>query len=73
MVSNSNNTLPSEADVLICGAGPSGLTAALSILHYSPETKFVIVDALEKGQNASRAIVIHARTMEVRLKLYPLK
>jgi 2-polyprenyl-6-methoxyphenol hydroxylase-like FAD-dependent oxidoreductase len=63
-----NSDLPSTTDVLIVGAGPTGLAAALSLLHHSPPSRRItIIDALPKGQNDSRALVIHSRTMEVPL------
>ena len=73
---------PSEqVDVLIVGAGPTGLSAALSLHHFSHRTqnnssnastsqrgpKILLVDALSHGQNESRALIIHARTLEVGL------
>ncbi|KAG6333152.1 hypothetical protein ID866_5934 [Astraeus odoratus] len=58
--------LPQSTYVLIVGAGPTGLVAALSLVHYG-FNDFVIVDALEKGENLSRAIVVHAATLEVAL------
>jgi 2-polyprenyl-6-methoxyphenol hydroxylase-like FAD-dependent oxidoreductase len=50
-------------DVVIVGAGPSGLAlgADLKRLGISP----LILDRLEAGANTSRAVVIHARTLEV--------
>ena len=57
--------LPATTDILIVGAGPSGLSAALSLLHHTPQSKVTLVDALVHGQNASRANVIHPRTIEV--------
>jgi 2-polyprenyl-6-methoxyphenol hydroxylase-like FAD-dependent oxidoreductase len=58
-------SIPSSTTVLIVGAGPSGLAAALSLLHRGFKD-FVIVDAVEQGENTSRALVIHAATLEVR-------
>ncbi|CCL99135.1 uncharacterized protein FIBRA_01150 [Fibroporia radiculosa] len=55
--------LPQSADVLIVGAGPTGLTCALSLLNQGC-SNIVIVDRLQQGINASRAIVIHAATLE---------
>ena len=57
--------LPATTDILIVGAGPSGLSAALSLLNHTPQSKIAVVDALAHGQNASRAMVIHSRTLEV--------
>ncbi|KAG9316019.1 hypothetical protein JVU11DRAFT_3680 [Chiua virens] len=56
-------SLPDRTTVLIVGAGPTGLAAALSLLHHGFHD-FIIVDALSHGENISRAVVIHAATME---------
>jgi thioredoxin reductase len=76
-----------EVDVLIVGAGPAGLSTALSLYHYthlrsdasttsegtnvkresSPKPKILLVDALPQGQNESRALAVHARTLEVHI------
>ena len=61
-------SLPDRTTVLIVGAGPAGLAAALSLLHHGFHD-FVIVDAIAQGMNSSRAIVIHPATLEVRLSL----
>ena len=58
-------SLPESTTVLIVGAGPAGLTAALSLAHHACRD-FVIVDAVVEGQNTSRAITMHAATVEVR-------
>ena len=50
-------------DIIIIGAGPSGLIAALTLLQEGQ--KVAIYDALPKGQNGSRAAAIHAHTLEV--------
>lgn len=68
-------------DVLIIGAGPAGLSTALSVYHYthlSPLTtpghctkpKILLMDSLLQGQNKSRALGFHSRTLEV--SYYPL-
>jgi 2-polyprenyl-6-methoxyphenol hydroxylase-like FAD-dependent oxidoreductase len=57
-------SLPESTAVLIVGAGPAGLAAALSLIHHGCRD-FVIVDAALEGRNTSRAIVIHAATIEV--------
>ncbi|MDO3639130.1 FAD-dependent oxidoreductase [Mycolicibacterium arseniciresistens] len=53
-----NNT-----DVLIVGAGPSGLTLAASLLRRGVRT--TIVDRQAAGANTSRAAAVNARTLEV--------
>lgn len=52
-----------QTDVLIVGAGPSGLTlaATLAARGLTP----TIIDRQAAGANTSRAAVIHARTLEV--------
>jgi 2-polyprenyl-6-methoxyphenol hydroxylase-like FAD-dependent oxidoreductase len=52
-----------DADVLIIGAGPTGLALATTLHRAGVST--LIVDKLETGQNTSRAAVIHAHTLEV--------
>ncbi|MGE3489870.1 MAG: FAD-dependent oxidoreductase [Vicinamibacterales bacterium] len=52
-----------ETDILIVGAGPTGLALA-TVLRQSGITP-VIVDRLSTGQSTSRAAVIHAHTLEV--------
>jgi 2-polyprenyl-6-methoxyphenol hydroxylase-like FAD-dependent oxidoreductase len=56
-------SMPNSTNVLIVGAGPSGLVAALSLLHHGYKD-FVVVDAVEQGENTSRALVVHAATLE---------
>jgi len=50
-------------DVLIVGAGPTGLALATTLSRSG--INHVIVDKLATGQNTSRAAVIHAHTLEV--------
>lgn len=57
------NQLPATTDVLIVGAGPTGLT--LASLLAAEGVSFVLVDRLTEGANTSRAAVVHARTLEV--------
>jgi 2-polyprenyl-6-methoxyphenol hydroxylase-like FAD-dependent oxidoreductase len=52
-----------DADVLIAGAGPTGLTLALALRRAGLSA--IVIDQLESGQNTSRAAVIHAHTLEV--------
>lgn len=64
-------SLPDSTTVLIVGAGPTGLATALSLLHYG-FLDFVIVDAVQQGENTSRALVIQAATLEVTPPLCPV-
>jgi glycine/D-amino acid oxidase-like deaminating enzyme len=57
-------SLPSHTDILIVGAGPSGLAAALS-LHKHGCTDITIVDSAVAGESTSRALAVHAATLEV--------
>ncbi|HEX7823720.1 MAG TPA: FAD-dependent oxidoreductase, partial [Mycobacterium sp.] len=52
-----------DTDVLIVGAGPTGLTLAASLLANG--IKATIVDRQAEGANTSRAGAINARTLEV--------
>lgn len=55
--------VPQETDVLIVGAGPTGLALAVTLQQAGLQP--VIIDRLAAGQNTSRAAVIHAHTLEV--------
>jgi 2-polyprenyl-6-methoxyphenol hydroxylase-like FAD-dependent oxidoreductase len=55
--------LPDRTDVVIVGAGPTGLTLACALAARGLE--FVVLDRAASGANTSRAAVIHARTLEV--------
>ncbi|MEW9555502.1 FAD-dependent oxidoreductase [Nonomuraea sp. NPDC050783] len=52
-----------SADVLIVGAGPVGLTAAIVLKQLGHDV--TIVDAQAEGANTSRAAVVHAHTVEL--------
>lgn len=54
---------PTETDVLIVGAGPTGLALAISLRQAGLAP--LVVDRLPAGLNASRAAVIHAHTLDV--------
>jgi 2-polyprenyl-6-methoxyphenol hydroxylase-like FAD-dependent oxidoreductase len=57
-------TLPKSAtDVLIVGAGPSGLALAAELKRQNIDC--LIIDRHSTGANTSRACVVHARTLEV--------
>lgn len=55
--------LPERTEVAIVGAGPTGLTLAVTLA--SAGIDFVLLDQLAEGANTSRAAVVHARTLEV--------
>jgi 2-polyprenyl-6-methoxyphenol hydroxylase-like FAD-dependent oxidoreductase len=57
--------LPERTSVLIVGAGPAGLATAASLFHHGCKD-IVIVDAIERTPDTSRAMAIHAATLEVR-------
>ncbi|MER7506468.1 FAD-dependent oxidoreductase [Nonomuraea pusilla] len=50
-------------DVLVIGAGPVGLTAAIVLTQRGH--RVTIVDAQAEGANTSRAAVVHPRTLEL--------
>jgi 2-polyprenyl-6-methoxyphenol hydroxylase-like FAD-dependent oxidoreductase len=52
-----------DTDVLVVGAGPTGLTLAASLLRRG--TDVIVVDQLTAGANTSRAVAVNARTLEV--------
>jgi 2-polyprenyl-6-methoxyphenol hydroxylase-like FAD-dependent oxidoreductase len=52
-----------DTDVLVVGAGPSGLTLAASLVKRGVATN--VVDRQAAGANTSRAAVVNARTLEV--------
>lgn len=54
--------LPTVTDVLIIGAGPTGLALAVSLAQAG--VNHVIIDKLDAGLNTSRAAVVHAHTLE---------
>jgi len=58
---------PQFTDVLIVGAGPTGLALAVALQQAGVD--HVLVDKLPSGQNTSRAAVIHAHTLETMEKL----
>ena len=50
-------------DVLVVGAGPTGLAAACTLRQAGVDVR--VVDRAAAGANTSRAAVVHARTLEV--------
>ncbi|MBD2774830.1 FAD-dependent monooxygenase [Iningainema tapete] len=52
-----------KTDVIIVGAGPTGLTLAVQLIRYGID--FVIFDKKEGVTDLSKALVVHARTLEI--------
>lgn len=52
-----------DTDVLVVGAGPTGLALGASLI--AGGVRAVLVDALAEGQNTTRAAAVNARTLEV--------
>ena len=52
-----------DTDVLVVGAGPTGLTLAVALADRG--LRAIVIDRLAEGSNTSRAAVVHARTLEV--------
>ncbi|HEY6135863.1 MAG TPA: FAD-dependent oxidoreductase, partial [Rubrivivax sp.] len=50
-----------DTDVLVVGAGPSGLTLAASLAELG--VRATVIDRQAEGANTSRAAVVHARTL----------
>ncbi|OBZ75211.1 Pentachlorophenol 4-monooxygenase [Grifola frondosa] len=57
------DSLPETTDVLIVGAGPVGLALALSLQDQGC-ADVTVVDSILQGENTSRALVVHAATLE---------
>jgi 2-polyprenyl-6-methoxyphenol hydroxylase-like FAD-dependent oxidoreductase len=51
-----------QVDVLVVGAGPTGLTIGISLLARGRDV--VLVDEVEEGDNTSRAAVVYPATLE---------
>ncbi len=51
-----------KTDVLVVGAGPSGLTAALQLARYGVQVR--VVDRKSGPVEQARATIVHARTLE---------
>ena len=59
--------LPTETDVLIVGAGPTGLALAATLQQAG--IRHMLIDKLAEGQNTSRAAVVHAHTLDMLEKI----
>jgi 2-polyprenyl-6-methoxyphenol hydroxylase-like FAD-dependent oxidoreductase len=57
------NTAPLKTQVIIIGAGPTGLSMAVQLLRY--DIDFVILEKNEKTTPFSKAVVVQARTLEI--------
>lgn len=53
----------STTNVIIVGAGPTGLSLAVQLIRYGID--FVIIDKKEGITDLSKALVVHARTLEI--------
>ena len=53
----------SDAQVLIVGAGPTGLVLALWLTHQGVSVR--IIDKVAEPGTTSRALAVHARTLEL--------
>ena len=56
-----NSTI--QTDVMIIGAGPTGLSLGCQLIRYGIE--FVIIDKSETITTFSKALGVHARTLEI--------
>src|SRR5215213_4723132 len=56
-------TISTKTDVIIIGAGPTGLALACQLIRYGID--FVIIDAKETTTPHSKAIGVQARTLEI--------
>lgn len=52
-----------NTEVLIIGAGPTGLSLAAQFIRYGID--FIIIDENEGVTNLSKALAVHARTLEI--------
>jgi 2-polyprenyl-6-methoxyphenol hydroxylase-like FAD-dependent oxidoreductase len=55
--------LPTTTDVLVVGAGPTGLTVAVGLARQGRHV--TVVDGQATGATTTRAAVVHARTLEL--------
>jgi 2-polyprenyl-6-methoxyphenol hydroxylase-like FAD-dependent oxidoreductase len=57
-----NGTVASPSDVLVAGAGPTGLVLALWLRRWGVSVR--VVDKAAEPGTTSRALAVHARTLE---------
>ncbi|QPC95844.1 NAD(P)/FAD-dependent oxidoreductase [Mesorhizobium sp. INR15] len=57
------NALPSHTEIVIVGAGPSGLALAAELRRLGATP--LLLDRQAEGANTSRAAVVHAQTLQV--------
>ncbi|MDQ6656784.1 MAG: FAD-dependent monooxygenase [Actinomycetota bacterium] len=62
-VPTTHTDLPTDTTVLIVGAGPAGLAAAVTLAAAGID--HLVLDQQAESANTSRAAVVHARTLEV--------
>lgn len=55
--------IPDTTEVLVVGAGPTGLALAVALAQHG--VRATTVDRAVEGEHTSRAAVVHARTLEV--------
>lgn len=63
MTSPRSSAAREDTDVLVIGAGPTGLTLAAALAARG--VRSLVIDRQAEGANTSRAAVVHARTLEV--------
>ena len=59
--------LPTQVEVLVVGAGPTGLATAIVLNKLGLQV--AVVDSSPINQNGSQAAVVHSHTLEVCLSL----
>ena len=62
-MSTGATVLPARTDVVVVGAGPTGLALACGLAARGVEP--LVLDRVAEGASTSRAAVVHARTLEV--------
>src|SRR5476651_1113318 len=62
-----NTAAPQSTDVVICGAGPTGLMAAALLARCGVRVR--IFDMTDQQAHESRAFGVHAKTLELMLNI----